>query len=187
MPGWRETLEALRRGDRRARDRIARLIVGTLQATRAYALRDAWDDLVQDVLASLLESGPEAPDDAAVAAYIRRTTTRRCVDWVRKEQGRRRAGSASGPGWRRHVPLEAATLSGSDEASLDASLRLDLRRALDRLEPRRRRVLECKYALGCTDADGAARTGEALGTYKRLARQALAELRRALVSSETGG
>ena len=54
---------------------------------------------------------------------------------------------------------------------------IHLSRALETLPPRLQRILEHKYALGCTDAEGAERAGEALGTYKRLLRQALAELR----------
>lgn len=186
MSGWYAALEALRRGDAGARDRIARLIVGTLQAMRAYRLRESWDDLVQDVMAALLERGPQAEDDAAVAAYVRRATMRRYVDLVRKEAGRRSAGSGTSAGWRRPVPLEEADPELAHGAALDARLVLDLERALERLDPRRRRVLDCKYGLGCTDAEGAARLGESLGTYKRLVGEALLELRKALVSDVEG-
>ena len=181
MPGWYDTLEALRRGETGARDRIARLIVGTLQAMRAYRLRESWDDLVQDVIIALLERGPDSADDGAVAAYIRRATSSRYVDLLRKQAGRRRAGPIESAGWRRLVPLEEAGPELSDGGALEARFQLDLERALERLDSRRRRVLDCKYGLGCTDAEGAARAGESLGTYKRLLREALLELRKALV------
>src|SRR5262245_12115825 len=92
VSSWRETLEDLRRGDIVARDRVSRLVVGVLQAMRAYQLRDSWDDLVQDVMITLLEHQPEAHDDASVAAYLRSVTTRRYFDLLRKEAGRRRNG-----------------------------------------------------------------------------------------------
>jgi RNA polymerase sigma factor (sigma-70 family) len=179
---WRQTLEALRHGDIVARDRVARLVVGVLQAMRAYQLRDSWDDLVQDVMITLLEHRPDADDDAAVAAYVRSVTARRYFDLLRKEAGRRRGGAEASSGWRRSVPLEEARLDLESAAGLDQRLQIDLERALERIDARRRRILESKYALGCTDAEGAAEVGEALGTYKRLLREALLELRRALIS-----
>ena len=120
-----------------------------------------------------------------MAAWIRRVATHRYLDQLRKEQGRRRAGNGPTAGWRRNVPLEEGRLP--DETTLDASLVHDLAGACAALEPRKRQVLQCKYALGCTDAEGAARLGESLGTYKRLVRQALAELRAALVQDPKKG
>ena len=52
-----------------------------------------------------------------------------------------------------------------------------LRQALGHLEERKHRVLESKYFLGHTNEEGAAHTGEALATYKRLVKAALEELR----------
>jgi len=179
MPSWSESLAALRAGDLGARDRIVRLVIGALRSFGAYQLRDSWNDVVQEVLLTLLERSPSADEDAAVAAWIRRVTTHRYLDLLRREQGRRRAGAEPGVGWRRHVALEEGHLP--DAAELDLGLQHDLAGALDALPPRQRRVLECKYALGCTDAEGAARLGEPLGSYKRLVRQALGELRRALL------
>ncbi len=154
---------------------------------RAYQLRDSWDDLVQDVMITLLEHQPEAHDDASVAAYLRSVTTRRYFDLLRKEAGRRRNGGGASSGWRRNVPLEDAVLEPASAGTLDQRLEIDLERALERLEPRRRRILESKYALGCTDAEGAATVGEALGTYKRLLREALFELRQALLADPVKG
>jgi RNA polymerase sigma factor (sigma-70 family) len=181
MIGWSDTLDALRRGDLAARDRLACLVVGTLQAMRAYTLRESWDDLVQDVLVMLLEHGPASSDDGAVAAYVRRATAHRYVDLLRKEQGRRRSGAA---GWRRQVSLDEARELPT-EADLDGRLQVDLSRALAALGARHRRVLECKYELGCTDPEGAERCGEALGTYKRLVREALASVRRGLIPDDS--
>ena len=75
--------------------------------------------------------------------------------------------------WRLNVPLEETERGGA--AALDERLQHDLESALHALSPRMQRIIEHKYSLGCTDAEGAARLGEALGTYKRLLRQALAE------------
>lgn len=179
MQSWSETLDALRQGDLEARDRVARLVIGALRSFGAYDQRDHWDDVVQDVFLTLLQQSPRAQDDRAVAAWIQRVTTHRYLDQIRKEQGRRRAGSAPSAGWRRNVPLEEDRLL--DETTLGESVKHDLAAALAALEPRKRSILECKYALGCKDAEGAAKLGESLGTYKRLASEALRELRLALM------
>lgn len=181
MPSWSQALAALREGDLDARDRVVRLVIGALASYGAYDQRDSWDDVVQEVLLTLLKDAPRSEADGAVAAWIRRIATNRYLDLLRKEEGRRRVGNPPSAGWRRNVPLEESRLPEAE--SLDESSQHDLAGALDTLEPRLRRILECKYALGCTDAEGAARLGEPLGTYKRLARQALAELRRALVQN----
>lgn len=178
MPSWSETLSALRKGDLDSRDRVVRLVIGTLHGLGAYDRRDSWDDVVQDVLLVLLQQRPRSEEDAAVAAWIRRVATHRYVDQLRREQGRRRGAEADRAGWRRNVALDEA--HHLDEAILEEGLQQDLASALDALAPRKRKILECKYALGCTDAEGAERLGEALGTYKRLFREALVELRRAL-------
>jgi RNA polymerase sigma factor (sigma-70 family) len=179
MPSWSETLAALRAGDLEARDRVARLVIGALASAGAYDRRDSWDDLVQEVFLTLLQDSPHSETDAAVAAWIRRVATNRYLDLLRKEEGRRRAGNPPTAGWRRNVPLEEDRLR--DEAHLDRGLQHDIARVLTALEPRLRRVIECKYALGCTDAEGAARLDESLGTYKRLVGQALRALRQGLV------
>ena len=179
MPCWSETLAALREGELDARNRVARLVIGVLSSMGAYDRRDSWDDVVQDVLLTLLEQGPRSDGDATVAAWIRRVATHRFVDQLRKEEGRRRAGEGQTAGWRRNVALDEARLPAAN--SIDESLQHDLAGALASLVPRKRRIIECKYALGCTDAEGAERLGESLGTYKRLVSQALAELRHALV------
>jgi RNA polymerase sigma factor (sigma-70 family) len=179
MPSWLETLTALRAGDLEARDRVARLVIGVLASSGAYDQRDSWDDVVQEVFVTLLLESPRGEADGAVAAWIRRIAMNRYVDRQRKEAGRRRAGNPPTAGWRRNVPLEESRLPNA--ASLDESLQHDLAGALDALESRLRRIVECKYALGCTDVEGAERLGESLGTYKRLVGQALGELRRALV------
>ncbi len=184
MESWSDTLAALRKGDLEARDRVARLVIGTLSSAGAYAHRDSWDDVVQDVLLTLITRTPRSHDERGVAAWVRRIAVRRYLDQLRKEQGRRRAGSPAAAGWRQNVPLEEDALQV--EGTLDESLQHDLAGALDALEPRKRRVLECKYALGCTDLEGAERLGESLGTYKRLFRQAIGELRAALLEDGKG-
>lgn len=182
MEGWQDTLSLLRAGDRDAKDRVVRLVIGSLRTTGAYRLRDAWDDVVQDVLVALLEHGPDAPNDGAVVAYIRRSTLRRYVDLVRKEQGRRRAGDPVSAGWRCNVSLAEAESHLTAEPALPE---IDLSRGFLRLEPALRDVLRCKYALRCTDSEGAAQLGHSLSTYKRLLSRALVELRRSLVEEET--
>ena len=180
---WEKTLAALRAGDLEARDRVVRLVVGALSSFGAYELRDAWDDIVQEVLMAALQQCPRSEDDRGVAAWLRQIALHRYLDQLRKEQGRRRAGNPETAGWRRNVPIDESLLR--DERALEQGLEVDLARALEALEPRLHAVVKCKYALGCTDEEGAERLGESLGTYKRLARQALGALREALLERGT--
>jgi RNA polymerase sigma factor (sigma-70 family) len=184
MSGWSQTLADLRLGDIEARDRVARLVIGVLKRLGAYEQRDSWDDVVQDVLVTLLDKSPRSNDDKVVAAWVRKVTTHCYVDRIRKEHGRRRGAIEAGSGWRHDVPLNEELLP--DEAAFDVALEHDLAAGLAALSHRKRQILKCKYSLGCTDAEGAAKLEEAVGTYKRLLNQALVELRALLLNPREG-
>ena len=70
MTNWLEALTLLREGDLEARDRIGRLVIATLQSLGAYSWRDSWEDVVQDVLLTLLQESPRSEEGVAVAAWI---------------------------------------------------------------------------------------------------------------------
>ncbi len=189
MSDWAESLDLLRTGDLAAFDRVTRFVTGYLARIGAYDYRDSWDDLVQEVLISLLGNPPESIETGAVIRHIQTTTYRKFVDQVRRDRGRRRIGSsdeAEPTGWRRQVPLDElseqaqtgdfeATQTGIDEG---------LRKSLATLDERERNAIECRYVLGCSNDEGAKRLGVSAATYKRSISKALGLLRRQLIPAD---
>jgi RNA polymerase sigma factor (sigma-70 family) len=188
MADWAEAIEGLLAGGLAATDRVVTLITQHLAHIGAYHLRDSWDDLVQEVLISILQSPPGSRAPAAIVRHIQTTTYRKYIDEIRREQGRRRTGDGSGGsvsvGWRRNVPLDEAIAVMGPEEFWDKQLDPGLRHALEALEERKRSVIECRYLLGCTNEEGAARLEIPLGTYKRLLSQGLSELGDSLLPAD---
>jgi RNA polymerase sigma factor (sigma-70 family) len=176
-------------GDLSATDRIITLITNYLTCIGAYRYRDAWDDFVQEVLISLLKSPPRAPEAGAIVRHIQTTTYRKYIDEIRREQGRRRERAegedTQAQGWRRNVALDEVVELGELEGFWAKQMDPGLRKALGGIEERKRRVVETRYLLGCTNEEGSSRLEIPLGTYKRLLSQGLAELR-ALLLPEGG-
>ncbi|MBW2698722.1 MAG: RNA polymerase sigma factor [Deltaproteobacteria bacterium] len=188
MSEWVQTLMGLATGELAATDRVITLITKYLAYIGAYQHRDAWDDLVQEVLISLLKSPPKAEQAGAIVRHIQTTTYRKFIDEIRREQGRRRQNpdgeNSGGQGWRRSVSLDDAMELSEPEDFCARQIDPGLRKALEALEARKRGVLETRYLLGCTNEEGARRLAIPLGTYKRLLAQGLAELRELLRSAE---
>jgi RNA polymerase sigma factor (sigma-70 family) len=176
---WIDTLEALRRGESAACDRVAKLVTGHLARLGACEYRETWGDVVQEVLLSVVSHPPRADSCAAVVCHIKTTTYRKFVDQVRRARGRRRRGADAGSsqGWRTRVPLEEAGELPAPDA-LGAEVELDVRTALGRLDPGEREAVESRYLLGCTNEEAAKRMGVSLATYKRALARALDSLRR---------
>jgi len=172
---WLEVMERLRAGDLDAFARVCSLIVALLHRRGAYALRESWDDICQEVLFCLarkIEQGRLREPRAFVAyAYA---LTRSCVfDFIH-----RRIRITSG-GRRNELGLRS-TLDGSDSwpgRVQDPDLCLDLEQALSRLPPRMYRVIEGIYLLGRSYREVAQELGLPLGTVKRLQTQGLRQLR----------
>jgi RNA polymerase sigma factor (sigma-70 family) len=187
---WAQTLEGMAAGDLAATDRVITLITNYLTCIGAYRYRDAWDDLAQEVLISLLKSPPRSPEAGAIVRHIQTTTYRKYIDEIRREQGRRRQREGDedpqAQGWRRNIALDEALELGEPEDFWAKQMDPGLRKALGGIEERKRRVVETRYLLGCTNDEAANRLEIPLGTYKRLLSQGLAELR-ALLMPERGG
>lgn len=190
MDDWSQILDALRDGDLAAFDRVTRLITGYLARIGAYDRRDAWDDLVQEVLISILRTPPTSRESGQIVRHVQTTTHRKFVDQIRRERGRRRAGAdgaegeEEGQGWRRSVPFDdeaGATGSLSDFEPARVAFDEGLRKALEDLGERERHAVECRYVLGCSNDEGAARLEVSLATYKRVLSRAIGELRARLV------
>jgi RNA polymerase sigma factor (sigma-70 family) len=184
---WSQVLLGLKKGRLEACDRLSSFIIGYLAMMGAYQIRDSWDDLVQDVLIALLQTTPESSESRAVVGYVRKTTHRKYIDYLRREHGRRRRSTAEGgdrlQGWRTNVPLDEAMNLAEPETFWEKQLDPSLREAYARLDERKKRVLEAKFLMGYSNEEGASRTGEALATYKRLLKAGLEELRSMLIPS----
>jgi RNA polymerase sigma-70 factor (ECF subfamily) len=182
---WAETLEGLAAGQLAATDRVITLITKYLARIGAYQFRDAWDDLVQEVLISLLKSPPKSEEPGAIVRHIQTTTYRKYIDEIRRERGRRhqREGSedSGSQGWRRNVPLDEVLELSEPEDFWATQMDPGIRKALETLDDRKRRVVECRYLLGCTNEEAASRLEIPLGTFKRLLAQGLVELRETLL------
>jgi len=178
---WAKTLEGLTAGELAATDQVITLITKYLACIGAYRYRDAWDDLAQEVLISLLKSPPRVEASGSIVRHIQTTTYRKYVDEIRREQGRRRqrpeGEGAPAQGWRRSVRLDEVLELSEPEDFWARQMDPGLRKALEGVEQRKRRVVEARYLLGCTNEEGSSRLDIPLGTYKRLLAQGLAELR----------
>jgi RNA polymerase sigma factor (sigma-70 family) len=182
---WVETLEGLNAGQLAATDRVITLITKYLARIGAYQFRDAWDDLVQEVLISLLKSPPKSEEPGAIVRHIQTTTYRKYIDEIRRERGRRqqREGSEESEpqAWRRNVDLDEALEMSEPEDFWSKQMDPGIRTALEALDDRKRQVVECRYLLGCTNEEAASQLEIPLGTFKRLLAQGLVELRETLL------
>jgi RNA polymerase sigma-70 factor (ECF subfamily) len=167
-------------GDRNAYASLARLVTGHLAHWRAYDFRADWDDMVQDVLISVVGAYREGRLDApgALQAYLRQATRFKFIDRIRASKHRAteldpekfQDGSGDGAAWPPHQSIEAESLE----------LRLVLARAVDALPERERLAILEVHVRGRTYDEAAEITGIPLGSLKRALRAGLAQLRKKL-------
>jgi len=159
-------------GDGLALVQASRLVNGFLMRWNAYAFRDEWEDLVQEVISAgalALREG-RLRDPQAAVAFLRTTARFKYIDRLRSQLG-------NGRGER--LPWEeiVASRERSLEAGLGAEAREDLRRALARIPDKKREAVMAVYVGGLTYDEAARATGLPLGTLKRYLRDGLAQLR----------
>lgn len=87
---WLPIVEQALAGDRVAYARLARLVTGHLAHWRAYDFRADWDDIVQEVLLSVVRAYRESRLDApgALQAYVRQATRFKFIDRIRATKRR---------------------------------------------------------------------------------------------------
>lgn len=179
---WLEVVRRVLDGDRAAYARLIRLVTGYLTSWRAYDFRADWDDMVQEVLVSTIEAhrAGRISDSGALVAYVRQAARFKFIDRIRVLQRRGRP-----------VELKEGHESGAEGGSLawpaaggggarDSDLRLAVREAMDRLDPREREAVTWVYLHGHTYEEAAEATGIPLGTLKRALRTALVSLKEVL-------
>ena len=162
-------------GDRLALIQASRLVNGFLVRWNAYAFRDEWEDVVQEVICAValaLRDG-RLRDRQALVAFLMTTTRFKYLDRLRIQLGARRGERLPWDDFcaRTDFPLERA---------LDAEALEDLRRALARVPEKKREAVMAVYVEGKTYEEAAGESGIPLGTFKRYLRDGLAQLRQEL-------
>jgi RNA polymerase sigma factor (TIGR02999 family) len=157
-------LEAARAGDRASLDRVIPIVYDDLRrVARRQLSRERGDQplqataLVHEAYFKLCGEVPHASDRAhflAIAAHAMRQ--------VLVEQARRRNASKRGGRWTSTTLGEGIA---SESFGHDELIALD--DALERLDPRQRRVVECRFFGGMEDAEIAAALGVTDRTVRR--------------------
>ncbi len=174
---WVAVLGRLLEGDRVAFLEVNRLVTGFLVQLRAYDFRDEWDDLRQEVLASVVanERAGRLRDPKAFLGYVRIITRNKFIDRLKARL--------------RHHEKEALPWDEETARAVAAPAERDGRvaelwRAVRDLPAEEQRVLDGVYRQGKTYEQVCSETGLPLGTMKRRLRDALLALRRRFAEDE---
>jgi RNA polymerase sigma-70 factor (ECF subfamily) len=171
---WLEILAKMTRGDREALAKITSVISGFLARYRAYDRRDSWDDLIQDVLISLIRTHERGSirDSRAFVSYVGTTTRNKLIDFTDRDK---KPGSADLLGDPAVAEASADPAWRGEEREVDVLL--DMRAALEKLPDRERSVIEAVYMVGHKYEEAAKLLDLPLGTLKRIQNQGMKSLR----------
>ncbi|MFJ9425464.1 MULTISPECIES: sigma-70 family RNA polymerase sigma factor [Streptomyces] len=165
-------------GDSEAFSVLYTALFPRVRATAWGVLRDVAqaEEVAQEVIAEVWSSsGRFCAERGTVAGWVIAIAHRRAVD---RSRSRTRASR------REQQYARLATTPDYDSVVEQVLYRLDadeVRRCLERLTDLQRQALTLVYLDGTTHADGAARLGVPLGTFKTRVRDALERLRRDLL------
>lgn len=153
---------------------LARRVTGDAEAAR---------DVAQEVFSHFWER-PLAydPDRGSLRTWLATLAHRRAVDWVRREERRRRP-----PATLTADLLVTAAGPGADEAVEAADTAHRVRRTVAALPPAMREPIELAFYSGCTYREVAIKLGIPEGTAKSRLRSALARLARVLADEGISG
>ncbi len=173
---WSAELAALGQGDVAALARVRRLVTSQLARLGAYAARDDWDDLAQEVIVRVWRAHRDGKvrEAAAIPGFVRTTTRNAYIDWTRRHG---RELDLSDDDVVAHVDRQA-------ERPLDPATQQALRNALATLSDRHREVVERIYLENLSYDETAATLNRPRGTINRLQREAIIALRAQLLSGE---
>lgn len=149
-------LDALRRGDRKAREIVYRTYSGAVHTLASRVLRDpsAAEEVTQDTFIDVFQNAAKLEDDRAFGGWMRSIAMNHCLMRLRSPWHRRRG----------ELTEEPAATDGIDRA-------IDVERALARLTPTARLIVWMHCVEGCThDEIGAAFGKTASFSKSRLAR-----------------
>jgi RNA polymerase sigma-70 factor (ECF subfamily) len=176
---WGAVLARLEAGDRAAFLVFQRLVTGFLLQLRAFDFEDEWDDLRQEVLASVIANARAGRlrDPQAFVGYARIITRNKFFDRLKK-----RLRTPAGP-----IAWEEETIREPAPSGLAPEAREDLKRALASLPDEERRLVTGVYVEGLSYEEMSERAGLPLGTLKRRLREVLGALRVRLAGEGGGG
>lgn len=158
-------LQRVREGDRAALDRLFPLVYGELRRIAQRQLGGEWSDrtldataLVHEVYLKFLSGPPGDPNDRAhFLAIAARAMRQILVDRARRRAAAKRGGE-----------LQKTSITGKDiahELDLDSLLALD--EALEKLDERQRRIVECRFFGGMDEREIAEVLGVSTRTVQR--------------------
>ena len=169
---WTAVLDRLLAGDRLAFLEFNRLVTGFLAQLRAYDFREEWEDLRQEVLASVVQNARAGRlrDPKAFVGYVKIITRNKFVDRL-KRQLRHHEKEA--------LPWDEETARAVAVDPADEETRA-LWTAVEQLPEEQRSLVVGIYREGKTYQEVSETMGVPLGTLKRRLRQSLAVLRQRL-------
>lgn len=150
---------------------MTQLVTGFLTRYGAYEMRDAWDDVTQEVLIAIIRTAEQGKlrEPRALVSYVGLTTRSKMIDWIRKQK---KPGAASSDS-----DFEDQARSLPAEEGLSPDWQMDLKEALNDLPERERKVVSALYLDGYRYEEAAKKLEIPLGTLKRLQTQGLKLLR----------
>lgn len=135
------------------------------------------EDVMQDVWLQVWRNTASYDERrGTLAAWLLTITRSRALDAIRSRAARSRR--------EEQVKAEAPATVASANSAESSSSRENVRKAIERLDPHHRSVLELAYWQGLSQREIAERMQQPLGTVKSWTRQALRELRGALPEGE---
>jgi RNA polymerase sigma-70 factor (ECF subfamily) len=169
---WPAVVERLCEGDRLAFLELNRLVTGFLAQLRAYDFREEWDDLRQEVVASVVANARAGRlrDPQAFVGYVKVITRNKFVDRLKRQLRHRE---------KETLPWDEETARAVADDP-DAPERRALWQAVSGLPEEHRQIVEGVYREGRTYEEVSAATGVPLGTLKRRLRESVALLRERL-------
>lgn len=165
----------LRTGDDTALGELYDLHAGFVHglALRVIGDKQAAEDVTQDVFVSLWQTPDRFdPERGSLRAFLGTLAHRRSVDYIRREEARRRRET--------RTSNEPAVVSGVDESVLSSLSSSVVRDAVATLPPAQREALELAYFRGHTYRQVAEVLGIPEGTAKSRLRLALSRIAEAL-------
>ena len=173
---WGAIVDRAIAGDRQSYARLARLITGHLAHWSAWDFRADWEDMVQEVILSVVEAhrGGRLSGPGAVRAYARQATRFKFIDRIRALHRRGANAPIDEDAAEAHWPPMASVSSAALE------IRLSVWDAIARLPERERLAIVEVHARGRTYEEASVETGIPLGSLKRSLRAGLEKLRREL-------
>lgn len=130
------------------------------------------EEIAQEVFLRLFQDLDRVGGPAHLLHWLRRTTTHRCLDVLRR------------PGHRRQVPLDDVEIPAPCPAEPDPLVARDVRRLVSRLPPTARAVIVLRYQEDLDPREIADILGVPVNTVKSRLQRALAVLRGRLASLE---